>query len=146
MWYAKNGSYLCQNFANIHVPVSAIGVLLSTHHLDEAEVISDKVCILHQGKLLYSGSPLYLKEKFSSGHRVIVERDGLGTGAEGQYPILFIFTLSIFFVRKYRLFNYYIYCIIYYIQIHSIEYALTHKAPPIIRYRRQFQILLLFRK
>ena len=83
MWYAKNGRFLFQNFANIHVPISAIGVLLSTHHLDEAEVISDRVCILHRGKLLCSGSPLYLKEKFSSGHRVIVERDGSDTGAEG---------------------------------------------------------------
>ena len=80
----KMAVFLCQNFAYVHVPVSAIGVLLSTHHLDEAEVISDRVCILHQGKLLCSGSPLYLKEKFSSGHRVIVERDGLVAGAEGE--------------------------------------------------------------
>ena len=60
--------------------VSAIGVLLSTHHLDEAEVISDKVCILHEGKLLCSGSPLYLKEQFSSGHRITVEREAASGG------------------------------------------------------------------
>ena len=36
-------------------------------------MISDKVCVLHEGRLLCSGTPLFLKEKFSSGHRMTVE-------------------------------------------------------------------------
>jgi ABC-2 type transport system ATP-binding protein len=42
-----------------------ITIILTTHYLDEAEVLSDRVCILHHGKVLLIESVCALKEKHS---------------------------------------------------------------------------------
>uniref|UniRef100_A0AAX7TPG7 ABC transporter domain-containing protein n=1 Tax=Astatotilapia calliptera TaxID=8154 RepID=A0AAX7TPG7_ASTCA len=38
-------------------------IIMSTHHLDEAEVLSDRIAFLENGGLKCCGSPFYLKEK-----------------------------------------------------------------------------------
>ncbi|XP_035224819.1 ATP-binding cassette sub-family A member 2-like isoform X2 [Stegodyphus dumicola] len=45
-------------------------ILLTTHHLDEADILSDRVAILHKGRVLCYGSPLQLKSRFGSGYRL----------------------------------------------------------------------------
>ncbi|KAK9294638.1 hypothetical protein QLX08_010802 [Tetragonisca angustula] len=54
-------------------------VILSTHHLDEADVLSDTVVVMHKGKILCTGSPLSLKMMHGRGYRLLVtfpaERD-----------------------------------------------------------------------
>uniref|UniRef100_A0A3B1KAG6 ATP binding cassette subfamily A member 12 n=1 Tax=Astyanax mexicanus TaxID=7994 RepID=A0A3B1KAG6_ASTMX len=40
-------------------------IILSTHHLDEAEVLSDRIAFLERGGLKCCGSPYYLKDKLS---------------------------------------------------------------------------------
>lgn len=47
-------------------------VLLSTHHLDEADMLSDTVVIMHKGRILCSGSPLSLKLNYGQGYKVTV--------------------------------------------------------------------------
>ncbi|RXN25823.1 retinal-specific ATP-binding cassette transporter [Labeo rohita] len=42
-------------------------VILSTHHMDEADLLSDRVAIISKGKLHCSGSPLFLKNCFGVG-------------------------------------------------------------------------------
>ncbi|KAL3223906.1 hypothetical protein MRX96_026981 [Rhipicephalus microplus] len=49
-------------------------ILLTTHHMDEADVLSDKVAIIHKGKLLCEGSPLLLKSKFGFGYKLSLTR------------------------------------------------------------------------
>ena len=39
-------------------------IIFTTHHLDEAEILSDKLVIVHQGSLLASGTVSDLKNKF----------------------------------------------------------------------------------
>ncbi|XP_043253492.1 retinal-specific phospholipid-transporting ATPase ABCA4 isoform X1 [Colletes gigas] len=55
-------------------------VILSTHHLDEADMLSDTVVVMHKGKILCTGSPLSLKMMHGRGYRLLVtfpsERDG----------------------------------------------------------------------
>ena len=55
---------------------SARTLLLSTHHMDEADILSDNVAIIHQGKLLCHGSPLLLKSKFGCGYQLTISRFG----------------------------------------------------------------------
>lgn len=43
-------------------------VIMSTHHLDEADILSDRVAILHKGKLLCCGSTLFLKRHLGKGY------------------------------------------------------------------------------
>ncbi|XP_029170086.1 LOW QUALITY PROTEIN: uncharacterized protein LOC114939826 [Nylanderia fulva] len=47
-------------------------VLLSTHHLDEADMLSDTVVVMHKGKILCTGSPLSLKMTHGRGYRLNV--------------------------------------------------------------------------
>lgn len=49
-------------------------ILLCTHHLDEADALGDRIVILHQGKLVVSGSPMYLKREFGSGYNMTVAK------------------------------------------------------------------------
>ncbi|XP_037957966.1 retinal-specific phospholipid-transporting ATPase ABCA4 [Teleopsis dalmanni] len=43
-------------------------VLVTTHHMEEAEVLGDTICILSSGRLQRTGSPLELKRKVGSGY------------------------------------------------------------------------------
>ncbi|KAM8934126.1 uncharacterized protein RCH25_004525 [Pelodytes ibericus] len=49
-------------------------IILSTHHLDEAEVLSDRIAFLEQGGLKCCGSPLFLKERFGSGYHLTLTK------------------------------------------------------------------------
>ncbi|KAL3877830.1 hypothetical protein ACJMK2_035474 [Sinanodonta woodiana] len=50
-------------------------ILLSTHHLDEADVLGDRIILMHKGKILCNGSPLFLKQSVGSGYRLIVTKN-----------------------------------------------------------------------
>lgn len=49
-------------------------VLLTTHHMDEADILSDQVSIIHRGRLLCSGSPLLLRSKHGAGYQLTVSK------------------------------------------------------------------------
>uniref|UniRef100_A0AAY4D0I1 P-type phospholipid transporter n=1 Tax=Denticeps clupeoides TaxID=299321 RepID=A0AAY4D0I1_9TELE len=49
-------------------------VILSTHHMDEADLLSDRVAIISQGRLHCCGSPLFLKKRFGTGFHLTVVR------------------------------------------------------------------------
>jgi len=48
-------------------------VLVTTHYMEEAEVLGDTICILANGKLQSIGSPLELKRKSGIGYRLKLE-------------------------------------------------------------------------
>lgn len=60
-------------------------VLLTTHHMDEAEILSDEVAFIHKGKLLCTGSPLLLKSKYGCGYQLTVSKQG---SSETNYDTL----------------------------------------------------------
>lgn len=45
-------------------------VLLSTHHLDEADLLSDRCAIIAHGRLQCNGTPLNLKRKYGAGYKL----------------------------------------------------------------------------
>ncbi|XP_069122955.1 phospholipid-transporting ATPase ABCA1-like [Argopecten irradians] len=45
-------------------------ILLSTHHLDEADMIGDRIAVMDSGRLMCVGSPLYLKQRLGSGYHL----------------------------------------------------------------------------
>lgn len=53
-------------------PPSDRTIILSTHYMDEAELLSDRIAIISQGKLCRCGSPLFLKSNFGSGYYLTV--------------------------------------------------------------------------
>ncbi|XP_036965803.1 ATP-binding cassette sub-family A member 12 isoform X3 [Acanthopagrus latus] len=49
-------------------------IIMSTHHLDEAEVLSDRIAFLERGGLKCCGSPLYLKDKLGQGYKLTLTK------------------------------------------------------------------------
>jgi ABC-type multidrug transport system ATPase subunit len=49
-------------------------ILLTTHYLEEADILSDRIAIIHQGKLQCCGSSFFLKNKFGSGYILTIDR------------------------------------------------------------------------
>jgi ABC-type multidrug transport system ATPase subunit len=41
--------------------------ILTTHYMDEAEELGDKICVLNAGRVYCEGTPLSLKAKFATG-------------------------------------------------------------------------------
>ncbi|XP_050698245.1 uncharacterized protein LOC126986309 isoform X2 [Eriocheir sinensis] len=49
-------------------------ILLTTHHLDEAETLADRVAVLNKGRLMCVGSPLALKSEYGLGYSITLSR------------------------------------------------------------------------
>lgn len=45
-------------------------IVLSTHYMDEADILSDRVAIISQGRLCFVGTPLAFKRRLSAGYRL----------------------------------------------------------------------------
>ncbi|KAM4628696.1 phospholipid-transporting ATPase ABCA1 [Polymixia lowei] len=55
-------------------------IILSTHYMDEADLLGDRIAIISQGKLCCCGSPLFLKDRLGSGYYLtVVKKEGLET-------------------------------------------------------------------
>ncbi|KAH3795730.1 hypothetical protein DPMN_149289, partial [Dreissena polymorpha] len=50
-------------------------VLVSTHYLDEAEAIGDRILIIADGRIRCGGTPVFLKSNFGDGHVLTIEKD-----------------------------------------------------------------------
>lgn len=50
-------------------------ILLTTHYMDEADALSDRIAIMSHGELRCCGSPLFLKSKFGTGYSLTFNKD-----------------------------------------------------------------------
>jgi ATP-binding cassette, subfamily A (ABC1), member 3 len=46
-------------------------IMLTTHHMDEADVLGDRIAIMSEGELQTIGSSYFLKKRFGSGYKLI---------------------------------------------------------------------------
>ncbi|XP_036901420.1 retinal-specific phospholipid-transporting ATPase ABCA4 isoform X3 [Sturnira hondurensis] len=49
-------------------------IIMSTHHMDEADLLGDRIAIISQGRLYCSGTPLFLKSCFGTGFYLTMVR------------------------------------------------------------------------
>uniref|UniRef100_A0A669Q445 ABC transporter domain-containing protein n=1 Tax=Phasianus colchicus TaxID=9054 RepID=A0A669Q445_PHACC len=62
-------------------------IILSTHYMDEAELLGDRIAIISQGRLRCCGSPLFLKTRLGTGYYLtLVKRESTELGAGGSDP------------------------------------------------------------
>ncbi|XP_077864040.1 phospholipid-transporting ATPase ABCA1-like [Saccoglossus kowalevskii] len=47
-------------------------VILTTHHMDEADLLGDRIAIISQGKLKCCGSSMFLKSQFGNGYYLVL--------------------------------------------------------------------------
>ena len=50
-------------------------VLLTTHYMDEADILGDRIGIMSAGKLTCLGSSIFLKQKFGMGYNLTLVKD-----------------------------------------------------------------------
>ena len=64
-------------------------IMLSTHHMDEAEALGDRIAIISQGSLLCCGSFEFLKHQYGRGHHLtIVLSEGMGQRNSSRIPFI----------------------------------------------------------
>jgi len=51
-------------------------ILLTTHFMDEADILGDRIVIMHEGRVRCAGSPLFLKTRFGVGYGLTVVKSG----------------------------------------------------------------------
>jgi ABC-2 type transport system ATP-binding protein len=57
-------------------------VLLTTHYLEEAELLADRVAIMNHGEIITSGTPEEIVRKYGSGKKIVIK------GGEGLYSAI----------------------------------------------------------
>ena len=51
-------------------------ILMSTHYMDEADILGDRIGIMSQGKMKCLGSSLFLKNRYGTGYKLtMVKKD-----------------------------------------------------------------------
>jgi ATP-binding cassette, subfamily A (ABC1), member 3 len=59
-------------------------IVLTTHFLDEADILGDRIGIMAGGALACCGSPLYLKQRFGAGYTLTCARKAGADGVGGR--------------------------------------------------------------
>ena len=47
-------------------------IILTTHYMDEADILGDRIGIMNEGEITCIGTPLYLKNKYGTGYSLTV--------------------------------------------------------------------------
>ncbi|XP_031662332.1 ATP-binding cassette sub-family A member 2 isoform X3 [Oncorhynchus kisutch] len=61
-------------------------ILLSTHHMDEADLLGDRIAIISHGKLKCCGSPLFLKSTYGDGYKLTLVKKQSESGDQVTQP------------------------------------------------------------
>lgn len=63
--------------------------ILTTHHLEEAEILSDKISVLHFGKIIVSGTVEKIKKEFGIGYEIdIFDKKGSQEAIQNHYELM----------------------------------------------------------
>lgn len=49
-------------------------MILTTHYMDEADMLGDRICIMAEGKIQCCGSSLFLKRRFGAGYNLVLAK------------------------------------------------------------------------
>ena len=49
-------------------------IILTTHYMDEADILGDRIGIMNNGKVSALGSSIFLKSKFGAGYNLIINK------------------------------------------------------------------------
>lgn len=49
-------------------------VILTTHYMDEADILGDRIAIMSEGKVQCTGSSLFLKKRYGVGYNLVMAK------------------------------------------------------------------------
>ena len=49
-------------------------IILTTHYMDEADILGDRICIMAEGNVQCCGSSLFLKNRFGAGYNLVLAK------------------------------------------------------------------------
>ena len=55
---------------------------MTTHYMDEADILGDRICIMAGGKVTALGSSIFLKSKFGMGYNLTVVKSSTEPNTE----------------------------------------------------------------
>uniref|UniRef100_A0A8C7RNS4 ATP-binding cassette sub-family A member 2 n=1 Tax=Oncorhynchus mykiss TaxID=8022 RepID=A0A8C7RNS4_ONCMY len=78
-------------------------ILLSTHHMDEADLLGDRIAIISHGKLKCCGSPLFLKSTYGDGYKLTLVKKQSESGGGSFFPCVCVCVCVCvsFFIRQF---------------------------------------------
>jgi ATP-binding cassette subfamily A (ABC1) protein 3 len=56
-------------------------IILTTHYMDEADVLGDRIGIMAQGKMMCLGTSLFLKKRFGAGYKITMVKKSKQTNS-----------------------------------------------------------------
>ncbi|CAG9311641.1 unnamed protein product [Blepharisma stoltei] len=62
-------------------------IILTTHYMEEADILADRIAIMSEGKLHCLGSPLFLKNRFGVGYNLTIVKQISASGKEYSQAI-----------------------------------------------------------
>jgi len=71
VWYVASDDLVRTELSHV-VTVAGRTILLSTHHMDEADILGDRIAIVSHGHLHCCGSSLFLKSTFGEGYHLVL--------------------------------------------------------------------------
>ena len=64
-------------------------IILTTHYMDEADILGDRICIMAEGSVQCCGSSLFLKNRFGVGYNlVLAKQQGAGAKCKAVEPYI----------------------------------------------------------
>jgi ABC-type multidrug transport system ATPase subunit len=63
-------------------------IVLTTHFMDEADLLADRIAIMSKGRLKCCGSSLFLKQRFGLGYNLVVEKADASTVEQSHNGML----------------------------------------------------------
>ena len=49
-------------------------IILTTHYMEEADALSDRIAVMNHGQVKCCGSPIFLKDRFGSGYKLTITK------------------------------------------------------------------------
>ncbi len=62
-------------------------IILTTHYMDEADFLGDRIAIMSSGQLVCAGTSLFLKNRYGVGYHMVTEKTA---GCEASKVLAFI--------------------------------------------------------
>jgi len=57
-------------------------IILSTHFMDEADILGDRIAIMGKGKLITCGTSTFLKNEYGAGYNMVIQKINETDGSE----------------------------------------------------------------